>query len=204
MSFTPRFHRKTHKLENLYDVAAFLPGKLAKTPLAFIDVWGPIKAADILKKVKLKDIGTYIIEYPEFQILNDFQKRALNALVDAKKSIKEVFFDSSKFEQIKRQIIDDEVNNERKVNELLEFTEDKIRVDEIAKARQAEIQEMEQRELENRLAKLLSKGGKRKTRKYRKGYKKNNKKVSIKNKKRVNYKRNTRNKSGKFIIKTRK
>ena len=204
MSFTPRFHRKTHKLENLYDVAAFLTGKLAKTPLAFIDVWGPIKAADILKKVKLKDIGTYIIEYPEFQILNDFQKRALNALVDAKKSIKEVFFDSSKFEQIKRQIIDDEVNNERKVNELLEFTEDKIRVDEIAKARQAEIQEMEQRELENRLAKLLSKGGKRKTRKYRKGYKKNNKKVSIKNKKRVNYKRNTRNKSGKFIIKTRK
>ena len=204
MSFTPRFHRKTHKLENLYDVAAFLTDKLAKKPLAFIDVWGPIKAADILKKVNLEDIGTYIIEYPEFQILNDFQKRALNALVDAKKSIKEVFFDSSKFEQIKRQIIDDEVNNERKVNELLEFTEDKIRVDEIAKARQAEIQEMEQRELENRLAKLLSKGGKRKTRKYRKGYKKNNKKVSIKNKKRVNYKRNTRNKSGKFIIKTRK
>ena len=203
MSFTPRFHRKTHKLENLYDVAAFLTGKRAKTPLAFIDVWGPIKAADILKKVNLEDIGTYIIEYPEFQILNDFQKRALNALVDAK-SIKEGLFDSSKFEQIKSQIIDDEVNNERKVNELLEFTEDKIRVDEIAKARQAEIQEMEQRELENRLAKILSKGGKRKTRKYRKGYKKNNKKVSIKNKKRVTYKRNTRNKSGKFIIKTRK
>ena len=118
--------------------------------------------------------------------------------------IKNSIFNSSKFEQIKRQIIDDEVKKDIATNELLELTEDKIRVDEIAKARQAEIQEMEQRELENRLAKILSKGGKRKTRKYRKGYKKNNKKVSIKNKKRVNYKRNTRNKSGKFIIKTRK
>ena len=203
MSFTPRFHRKTHKLENLYDVAAFLTGKLAKTPLAFIDVWGPIKAADILKKVNLEDIGTYIIEYPEFQILNDFQKRALNALVDAKKSIKKGPFDSSKFEQINGQIIDDEVNNERKVNELLEFTEDKIRLDALKRKVETEIQEDEVKTLQRRLDNLR-KGGKRKTRKYRKGYKKNNKKVSIKNKKRVNYKRNTRNKSGKFIIKTRK
>ena len=203
MSFTPRFHRKTHKLENLYDVAAFLTDKLAKKPLAFIDVWGPIKAADILKKVNLEDIGTYIIEYPEFQILNDFQKRALNALVDAKKSIKEDLFDSIKFEQIKSQIIDDEVNNERKVNELLEFTEDKIRLDALKRKVETEIQEDEVKTLQRRLDNLR-KGGKRKTRKYRKGYKKNNKKVSIKNKKRVNYKRNTRNKSGKFIIKTRK
>jgi hypothetical protein len=203
MSFTPRIHWKTHKLENLYDVAAFLTGKVAKTHLAFIDVWGPIKAADILNNVNFEDIGTYIIQCKEFQILNDFQKRALNALVDAKKSIKKDLFNSSKFEQIKRQIIDDEVKKDIATNELLELTEDKIRLDEIAKARHAEIQEMEQRELENRLAKILSKGGKRKTRKYRKGYKKNNKKVSIKNKKRVTYKRNTRNKSGKFIIKTR-
>jgi len=203
MSFTPRFHRKTHKLENLYDVAYFLTGKKAKTPLAFIDVWGPIKASDILKKVNLEDIGTYIIEYPEFQILNDFQKRALNSLVDAKKSIKKGLFDSSKFEQIKSQIIDDEVKKDMATNELLEFTEDKIRLDALKRKVEAEIQEDEVKTLQRRLDNLR-KGGKRKTRKYRKGYKKNNKKVSIKNKKRATYKRNNRNKSGKFIIKTRK
>ena len=161
MSFTPRFHRKKHTLENLYDVAFKLTDKRAKTPTAFIDLWGPIKARDILKEVKLEDIGTYIIEFPEFKYLNDFQKRALNVLVDAKKGP----FDSGEFEQIKGEIIEEELENERKVNEMVEQEEDLKRLNDKADAVKAEIAAKELRDLETRLDNLR-KGGK-KTRKYK-------------------------------------
>ena len=181
--FSPEFHLKRHPIENLYILAEKLTGEVPENMASFINIWDTIKAKDILDKVKVEDIGTYIIKFPEFKYLNDFQKGALNALVQVKNSIKKGIYDKETKRRLFKEIIDAEAENERKVNGLIADLEGEVKAEEVAR----QLDEAELAGLRRRLD-ALRKGGK-KTKKYKnktKGKKKNKTKVKrnrkIKNK----------------------
>jgi hypothetical protein len=174
--FNPRLHLKSHPIENLYILGGKLTGIMPTDMVSFINIWSKIKALDILNKVKVEDIGTYIIEFPEFQYLNDFQKRALNALVQVKNSIKKGIYNEETKRGLFQEIINDEAENERKVNELIVDSEGEVRAEKVV----GQLDEADLAGLRRRLDELR-KGGK-KSKKYKhktKGKKKNKTKLKI-------------------------
>ena len=152
-------------------MGGFLTGKAPKNVIQFTDTWEPIKASQILRSVNDTDIGTYIIEFPEFQYLNDFQKRALEALVEIKKQKKRGIYNEETKNTIFKKIIDDEANNDKKVQGLITETENKVRIEQLLKkldeadlAGKKVQQQMLQEDLEKRLQALMKedkKGGKK-------------------------------------------